>query len=124
MRDHESEEMYLETILVLKSERAVVRSIDIAERLGYAKSSVSRGVNLLQDRGYIVIDDDGFIGFTESGAKKAEHVYERHRVLTEFFIELGANTELAESNACRIEHVVDDEIFELIKARVDGHNRR
>ena len=119
MRDHESEEMYLETILLLKGERAVVRSIDIAERLGYAKSSVSRGVNLLQDRGYIVIDDDGFIGFTELGAKKAEHIYERHRVLTEFFVKLGAATELAEANACRIEHVIDEEIFELIKAKFD-----
>lgn len=124
MRDHESEEMYLETILVLKGERAVVRSIDIAERLGYAKSSVSRGVNLLQDRGYIVIDDDGFIGFTEQGAKKAEQVYERHRVLTDFFIGLGANTELAESNACRIEHVIDKEIFELIKAHIGETERK
>ena len=70
MKDHESEEMYLETILVLKGERPAVRSIDIADKLGYAKSSVSRGVSLLQDRGYIKVADDGFIDFTEAGAKK------------------------------------------------------
>ncbi len=119
MRDHESEEMYLETILVLKSEKPAVRSIDIAERLGYAKSSVSRGVNLLQDRGYIIVREDGFIDFTEAGARKAETVFERHNVLTSMFIALGADKALAESNACRIEHVIDDEVFELIKNYVN-----
>lgn len=118
MRDHESEEMYLETIFVLKDEKVAVRSIDIAERLGYAKSSVSRGVNLLQDKGYIKIDDDGFIGFTAAGLEKASRIYDRHRVLTALLVELGASEQLAEDNACRIEHVIDDEIFELIKKRV------
>ena len=79
MKDHESEEMYLETILVLKGERPAVRSIDIADKLGYAKSSVSRGVSLLQDRGYIKVADDGFIDFTEEGAKKAESLPDRTR---------------------------------------------
>ncbi len=120
MKDHESEEMYLETILLLKSEKAAVRSIDVAERLGYAKSSVSRGVNLLQDRGYIKIDDDGFIGFTAAGEEKAKSVYERHLVLTKLFVALGADAALAEENACRIEHVIDDKIFDLIKAKLDN----
>ena len=119
MKDHESEEMYLETILRLKSEKVAVRSIDIAERLGYAKSSVSRGVNLLQDRGYIKIDDDGFIGFTQDGERKANMIFERLQVLTKFFVSLGADIELAEENACRIEHVIDDKIFDLIKAKVE-----
>ena len=122
MRDHESEEMYLETILVLKGEKPAVRSIDIAERLGYAKSSVSRGVNLLQDRGYIIINEDGFIDFTDTGAQKANMIYERHNVLTAILVELGASNELAETNACRIEHVIDDEVFDLIKAHVDARN--
>lgn len=120
MRDHESEEMYLETILVLKGEKVAVRSIDVAERLGYAKSSVSRGVNLLQDRGYIVIREDGFIDFTAAGAEKANMIYERHNVLTAILVELGASKELAESNACRIEHVIDDEVFDLIKAHIEA----
>lgn len=118
MIDHESEEMYLETVLVLKGEKAVVRSIDVAERLGYAKSSVSRGVNNLRDKGYIVIDDDGFIGFTTIGAEKAERIYDRHKILTAMLVELGAEEKLAESNACRIEHVIDDTVFELIKKHV------
>lgn len=124
MRDHESEEMYLETILVLKGEKAAVRSIDVAERLGYAKSSVSRGVNLLNDKGYIKIDDDGFILFTEAGEKKARSIFERHNVLTELFVSLGASKELAETNACRIEHTIDEELFDLIKARLYGPDRK
>lgn len=120
MRDRESEEMYLETILVLKSVRPAVRSIDIAEKLGYAKSSVSRGVNLLQDRGYINIGGDGFIEFTERGEEKARRIYARHNVLTELLMEMGAAREVAEANACRIEHVIDDEVFELIKKRMEG----
>ncbi|MCH5162182.1 MAG: metal-dependent transcriptional regulator [Clostridiales bacterium] len=123
MRDHESEEMYLETILVLKGEKVAVRSIDVAERLGYAKSSVSRGVNLLQDRGYIVIREDGFIDFTDAGAQKANTIYERHNVLTEMLIELGASKELAETNACRIEHVIDDEVFDLIKNHIEAKSK-
>ena len=121
MKDHESEEMYLETILVLKGERPAVRSIDIAEKLGYAKSSVSRGVSLLQDRGYIKVGDDGFIDFTDTGAKKANMIFERHNTLTKLLVELGADEELAETNACRIEHVIDDKVFELIKKHVDGN---
>ena len=118
MKDHESEEMYLETILVLKGERPAVRSIDIAEKLGYAKSSVSRGVSLLQDRGYITVGSDGFIDFTAKGAEKADTIYDRHNTLTLLLKELGASDELAETNACRIEHVIDDEVFELIKEYV------
>ena len=123
MKDHESEEMYLETILILKGERPAVRSIDIAEKLGYAKSSVSRAVSLLQDRGYIKVADDGFIDFTQNGAKKANMIFERHKVLTKLLIELGASETLAEVNACRIEHFIDDEIFELIKKHVENADR-
>lgn len=120
MRDHESEEMYLETILVLKGERPAVRSIDIAERLGYAKSSVSRGMSLLIDRGYITVGDDGFIDFTDAGAKKAKMIFERHNVLTKLLVEIGADEKLAETNACRIEHVIDGELFDIIKRHVEG----
>lgn len=119
MKDHESEEMYLETILVLKGERPAVRSIDIAEKLGYAKSSVSRGVNLLQDRGFIKIEDDGFIYFTAEGEKRARAVFAKHNAITELLVELGADRALAEANACRIEHFIDEEIFELIKKHLD-----
>lgn len=115
MKTNESEEMYLETILLLRGRKASVRSVDIVEELGYAKSSVSRAVNLLIDKGYIVMDAGGDLALTESGQKKAAGVYERHRVITKLLCLMGADGELAESNACRIEHVITDEMFALIK---------
>ena len=119
MRTNESEEMYLETILLLRGRKASVRSVDIVEELGYAKSSVSRAVNLLIDKGYITMDAGGDLTLTESGQRKASGIYERHRVITKLLCALGADEELAEANACRIEHVISDEMFALIKAYVE-----
>ena len=114
MRTNESEEMYLETILLLRNRQSSVRSVDIVEELGYAKSSVSRAVNLLIDKGYITMNAGGDLTLTESGKKKAAGIYERHRVITKLLLALGANKVLAESNACSIEHVISDEMFALI----------
>lgn len=120
MRTHESEEMYLETILLLKEKRAIVRSVDIVEELGYAKSSVSRAVNLLVKKGYITIDGgSGDIVLTENGRIKANDIYERHRVITKLLLKLGADEDLAETNACRIEHVISDELLEILKKAIE-----
>ena len=116
----ESEEMYLETILRLQQRKAGVRSVDVADELGYVKSSVSRGVNLLKKKGYILIDGEtGAITFTEEGRKRAENVYGRHRVLTAALMKLGAEQRLAEENACRIEHVVSEEMMEIFRKFVE-----
>lgn len=115
MKTHESEEMYLETILLLKQKRESVHSIDVVEELGYAKSSVSRAMGLLQQKGYIKVDGSGDITLTEEGRKKAGGVYERHRVITKFLMSVGAEEDLAEANACRIEHVISDDMFRLVK---------
>ncbi len=116
MKTHESQEMYLETILLLRMRKANVRSVDVVEELGYAKSSVSRAVNLLQKEGYITIDENGDILLTASGQKKAEDVYEKHRVLTDAFMKMGADASVAEEDACRVEHVISDELFAAIKS--------
>lgn len=119
-RTRESEEMYLETILLLHRTKANVRAVDVCEELGYVKSSVSRGVNLLKKKGYITIDAaTGDIEFTGAGREKAEGVYERHKVLTAALCKIGAGKELAEENACRIEHVVSDEMMSVFKKFVD-----
>ncbi len=120
-RTHESQEMYLETILLLRAKKSNVRSVDIVEELGYAKSSVSRAVNLLQKAGLIEIDEAGDITLTAAGQKKAEDIYEKHRVFTEAFIRMGAPKAVAEENACRIEHVVSDELFKIIKKHFAEH---
>lgn len=120
MRTRESEEMYLETILLLKQKSTNVHSVDVVGELNYAKSSVSRGMNLLVKNGYITMDRvTGVIEFTEKGREKAQNIYERHRVLTKALEKVGANAELAEENACRIEHVISEDMFEIIRKFVN-----
>ncbi len=118
MKTHESEEMYLETILLLKKKHPSVHAIDIAGELGYAKSSVSRAVGLLVAKGYITVNDADEILLTEDGEKKAADIYARHRVITELLMRMGADAKLAEDNACRIEHVISPELFEIMKTFV------
>lgn len=111
----ESEEMYLETILLLKKKSSNVHAINVAEELGYSKPSVSRGMGLLLNKGYITIGSSGEINFTAEGKKKAEGIYERHTVITQLLEYTGASRELSEENACRIEHVITEELFDVLK---------
>lgn len=115
MRTRESEEMYLETILLLKQKSANVHAINVAEELGYSKPSVSRAMSLLLKNGYITFGSGGEIQFTAQGKQKAESIYERHVVITKLLEKAGADKELAEENACRIEHVISPEMFEILK---------
>lgn len=111
----ESGEMYLETILVLSQNSGRVRSIDIAEHMGYSKASVSRAVGILRKNKYIEIDSEGHILLTESGRELAENIYERHTILTKFFIKLGVDENISSADACKIEHHISKESFEAIK---------
>lgn len=118
MRLQESGEMYLETILVLSQEKGNVRSIDISEHMGYSKPSVSRAVGLLKNGGYIAVEKDGYITLTEEGFRVASRTYDRHRVLSAFFEKIGVSEEIADEDACRIEHVISDETFEALKKHI------
>lgn len=115
MHLQESGEMYLETILILSKKSPSVRAIDVSESMGYSKPSVSRALGLLKDGGFVTSDHDGFLTLTDSGKEIAEKTYERHTLLTEFFIRLGVNQEVAAEDACKIEHHISDETFEAIK---------
>ena len=115
MKLQESGEMYLETILILLEEKGMVRSIDISERMGYSKPSVSRAVGLLKTGGYIEVDKDGHITLTEDGRYVAARTYDRHRMLTRFFVSIGVPDDVAAEDACRIEHVISDETFSALK---------
>jgi len=115
MKYRESEEMYLETIYLLTSKSTFVRSIDVCAELGYSRPSVSRAVGLLQKRGYITVASNGTISLTDAGKKKSEDIYQRHKVITEVLSTLGASDEVADENACRIEHVITPELFEVLK---------
>ncbi len=116
MKSHESEEMYLETILLLTQKSPEVHAIDVAGELGYAKSSVSRAMGLLHKKEYIALGESDAIELTPAGHKKAADIYERHRVITALLMNAGADEKLAEENACRIEHVISPELFDILKA--------
>jgi len=115
MAIHESGEMYLEAILVLREEMPNVRSIDIVNHTGYSKPSVSRAMGILKKNGYINIDKDGFITFTEMGEKHALGIYERHNVLKQMLQKIGISEQTAEDDACKMEHVISDETLNAIK---------
>ncbi len=113
---YESGENYLETILILKEKQGLVRSIDIARALNFSKPSVSRAMGILREDGYIVMEPGGEIELTEKGRTKADGIYERHRLLTEFLQKVsGVDAGLAEEDACKMEHIISDETFQGIK---------
>lgn len=112
---HESGEMYLETILMLKHKNQYVRSIDIAHEMNFSKPSVSRAIKLLKESKLIEVDKKGYIEFTDEGRKIAEKVYNRHTTLTNFFISLGVSDAQAEDDACRLEHIISEESYQCIQ---------
>lgn len=112
---HESAEMYLETIYELSQKQSAVRSIDVAESMGYSKPSVSRAVGLLKQGGYLLMDKDGFLTLTDEGIAVAKKIFERHTVLSNMLMALGVSEAVAAEDACKIEHVISDETFEAIK---------
>ncbi len=115
MKIRKSAEDYLETILVLSKQGDVVRSIDIATMLGVSKPSVSHAMKLLREDGYIAMDRYGTVTLLEKGAQIAEHIYERHRVLSKMLEYLGVDPEIAREDACKLEHDLSDESFAKIK---------
>lgn len=119
MQIRESAEDYLEAILILKNDNGNVRSIDIAHRLGFTRPSVSIAMKHLRERGCITVDADGFISLTEEGRRIAEGVYQRHILFTRWLRSLGVDPEVAEEDACRIEHVISEETFQAIRRHVN-----
>lgn len=115
MYDNESQEMYLETILKIQKRKGSVRSIEIAEEMGFSRPSVSRAVGIMKKDGFIVVHADGLIDLTETGKEKAENIFSRHKSLTQALVVMGLSPEAAEENACRVEHVITEEAFEAIK---------
>ena len=121
MHIQESGEMYLETIHVLLKKNGHVRSVDIAEHMGYSKPSISRAVGLLKAGEYINVDSDGSITLTESGLAVAEKIYERHTLLSNLLVQLGVSPETAAEDACKMEHAISAETFLAIKRHVEQY---
>ena len=117
---HESAEDYLETILMLSKKLPVVRSIDIANEMGYKKSSVSIAMKNLREAEHILVTKEGYIYLTDSGKEIAEMIYERHQILSSWLIKLGVDKKVAEEDACRIEHDISKESFNAIKKAISA----
>ena len=123
MTIHKSSEDYLEAMLMLKQERGYIRSIDVAEKLGVTKPSVSYATKRLRESGYISLDPAGMIVLLPPGLKIAERMYERHMLLTDLLIGLGVSPETARKDACEIEHDLSDETFDAIRAHAKEYRK-
>ena len=123
MKLHASGEDYLEAILVLQKKRGLVRSVDVARHMEVSKPRVCHAVATLRDGGFLTMDEDHFLHLTDVGREVAEKIYERHCFFTERLIALGVNPETAETDACRIEHVISAESFEHLKKSFKNNNQ-
>ncbi len=119
MNINESAENYLETILRLSKKLPVVRSVDIANELGFKKSSVSIAMKNLREKNHITVTDAGFIYLTASGKEIAEMIYERHEFLSSWLTKLGVPEQIASEDACKMEHILSEESYEAIKKFVN-----
>lgn len=106
---------YLEAIMMLQKEKVHVRSVDIANHFGYSRPTVSQTLKAFRAKGYVEVDDDGFVSLTELGKEIAQSTYEKHVVLTGLLAAIGVSEETAKEDACKLEHDISDETFEAIK---------
>ena len=124
MKIRKSSEDYLEAMLVMQERHGYIRSIDIAAELGVTKPSVSYATKRLRENGYITMNKEGLITLTDKGMGIAESMYERHRLLTQFFVRLGICEDVAREDACKIEHDLSEETFQAIKNHVEFFSKK
>ncbi len=114
---NQSAEDYLESILTLSEGQSVVHRIDIAKRMGVSQPAVNKAVKLLCEKEY-VYEDGKHLYLTEEGRKYAEAVYEKHCIIRDFLLKNGISAKTAEEDACRLEHIISEETFEMMKKSV------
>lgn len=112
---HASGEDYLEAVLILQKQKGMVRSVNLAQHMGYAKASISHAVTVLRNGGFLTVDIDGYLHLTDIGRKVAESIFERHQFFTNQLIAAGIDPTIAEQEACRMEHVISDDTFQKLK---------
>lgn len=119
--EQESAENYLEMIHILKDKKPVVRAVDIAKSLNLTRASVSKALQILKEKSYVVVDDDGFIDLTEEGHNIAHRVIEYHSLIVTFLeITAGVDNLVADEDACRLEHVISPETIDAIKLFINS----
>ncbi len=119
MTIHKSAEDYLETILRLREQKGSVRSVDVAEEMGFSKPSVSVAMKKLRESGHVTVDETGHLALTEEGEAVATQIYQRHRVLKQLLTDFGVDEETAAEEACQIEHVISEATMEKIRKAMD-----
>ncbi len=124
MRIQESAENYLEAILMLKSKHGYVRSIDVANHLGFSKPSVSVAMKALREDGYVTVDREGNLSLTEKGMDIANKIYARHEIIAELLILIGVDKETAYEDSCKIEHDISDVTFEKLKEQYKKYSKK
>ena len=120
MNLHESGEMYIETTYVLTRENPNIRAIDVGDRMGFSKPSVSRALGILKQGGYVTVSPEGFLSLTESGIDVAEKIYARHELLKNFLVSIGVDEKTAAEDACKMEHAISDTSFEAMKRHLNN----
>lgn len=123
MKIQESAENYLEAILMLEQQQGEARSIDVANRLGVSKPSVSYAMKRLRENGYVEMDSAGKLSLTESGRAIAQNIYAKHELLSDFLQALGVDHATARADACRMEHAISQKSFEKISAYLADSRR-
>lgn len=119
MNLQESGEMYLETIYMLYKKQGSVRSLDVAEYMGFSKPSVSRAVGILKKDGYLTMAKDGMLNLTDKGEERAKKICERHTLLTDYLLKLGVDYDNASKDACKMEHHISETTFEAFKKHIE-----
>jgi len=115
MKLHASGEDYLEAVLMLQKKKGMVRSIDLARHMGYSKPSISHAVKILQEGGFLTMDEDGYLHLTDVGREVAERIYERHQLFTKLLVDVGIDPVIAEKEACQMEHTISQDSFEKLR---------
>ena len=119
MAIYQSGEDYLEAILTLQQKRGQVRSVDVAQELGYSKPSVSIAMKKLREQGYVIVDENGLLSLTEQGRQVACGVYERHTTIKRVLMLIGVEEAEAAEEACKLEHAISDKTLEKLKAYIE-----
>lgn len=123
MNVQETTENYLETILMLHQERSFVRSVDVANRMGYSKPTISEQMKKFRAQGYVEMDESGYITLTPAGDAIAQRIYERHVIIAQMLMSLGVEEQVAYTDACKIEHDLSEESFARLRAHFSAHQK-
>lgn len=114
-----AQEDFVEALLMLEEQGLPLETTKVARLLNVSKPAVHQMGHELIDKGLITRKDYGDMTLTDAGRELARKVFNRHKILKQFLIELGVSEDVAEDDCCKIEHVISEETFEVIREKVE-----